>query len=94
MIGAALGELELAAIFAELRNQEHNGHTAESDAELAIATFGDTAVRFAGELRDVLRPGDRQNLDVAYRRAARVAAFAISTARRIRHEQKKGAGSQ
>lgn len=88
---SALDELDLAAVFAELCNQESNGHTAASDAESPLAGFADTARRLAGELGDVLRPGDRQELNVAYRRAARLAAFAIATQRRIRHDQKSRA---
>jgi hypothetical protein len=91
MIAAALGDLDLSAVFAALRAQEEHGHTAETDAELNVGCFGDKALRLASELRDVLVPGDRQNLDVAYRRAARLAAYAISMQRRIRLEQSRHA---
>lgn len=90
MIGPALDELDLSATLAELRAQEEqHGHTAESDAERPITSFSDVALKRSAELADVLRPGDRQNLAVAYRRAARLAAFAISIQRRIRFEQDK-----
>lgn len=89
MIGAALAELDLGAMLAALREQETRGHTAETDGELRVECFGETSIRLAGELRDVLHPGDRQNLDVAYRRAARLAAYAIATQRRIRTEQER-----
>ena len=88
MTGAALEDLDLSAVLAELRGQEANGHTAETDADRSIGSFGDTSRRLAGELNDVLIPGDRQNLAVGYRRAARLAAYALATMRRIRHEQR------
>lgn len=93
MIAGALEELDLTAALAALREQdEKHGHTAESDAEIPIGRFADNATRFSAELRDVMLPGDRQNLAVAYRRSARLAAFALATMRRIRVEQsKKGA---
>lgn len=90
-MSAALEGIDLATVLAELRNQEKNGHSAATDADLPIEHFGDTSRKLAGELRDVLIRGDRQRLDVALQRAARLAAFAISTQRRIRIEQAKGA---
>jgi hypothetical protein len=89
MMGAALEELDLSAILAEFRNQEEHGHTAESDADRRILCFGEDLVRRSQELADVLRPGDRQRLDVGYRRAARLAAYALATMRRIRIEQQR-----
>lgn len=91
MIIPALTELDLTAVLATLREQEGAGHTAETDAELPLARFADVARRLSNELYDVLIPGGRQDLDVAYRRAARLAAFGISTARRIRTEQRQRA---
>lgn len=88
MTPPALEDLDLTAALAALRDQsEKHGHSAESDAELRICTFADTSRRLAAELADVLLPGGRQNLPVAYRRAARLAAFSIATMRRIRHEE-------
>lgn len=89
MTGAALEELDFSAMVAAFREQEARGHTAESDGELHIECFGATALRLAAELRDVVHPGDRQNLEVAYRRAARLAAYAIAAQRRIRLEQQR-----
>jgi hypothetical protein len=83
---SALEELDFAAMLAELRNQEANGHTAETDRELPIGVFADKAHTLAGQLADVLRKSERQNLDVAYRRSARLAAFALATMRRIKAE--------
>lgn len=90
-MSAALEGIDLATVMAELRNQELNGHNGATDADLPIEHFGDTARRLSGELRDVMLRGDRQRLDVAFQRAARLAAFAIATQRRIRIEQAKGA---
>jgi hypothetical protein len=88
MTPPALEELDLTAALAAFRDQsETHGHTAERDAELRICHFADTARRLAAELADVLLPGDRQSLPVAYRRAARLAAFTLATMRRIRLEQ-------
>lgn len=88
MIPPALEEIDLSAVLAEFRDQEEkHGHTAESDARIPPGVFGDRARQFAAQLADVLLEGDRQNLDVAYRRAARLAAFALATQRRIRLER-------
>lgn len=88
MIGSALEELDLTAAIAAFRDQaDTHGHTAESDAERKVQCFGEELVRRSFELRDVLIPGDRQNLPVAYRRAVRLIAFGLATARRIRIEQ-------
>lgn len=87
MIGAALEDVHLSAVLAAFREQESHGHTAASDADRNLLCFGDDLVRRANECRDVLFPGDHQNLPVAYRRAARLAAYAIATMRRIRFEQ-------
>lgn len=88
MTPAALEELDVTAALAAFRDQaQSHGHSAERDAELRIVHFADTSRRLAGELHDVLVPGGRQNLEVAYRRAARLAAFSLATMRRIRHEQ-------
>lgn len=81
---------ELEAVIAAVADQEAKGHTAESDGELPIAHFRCQLVGRAQDL-DVALPGGNQNLDVAYRRAAKLAALAIATMRRIRHEQQKGA---
>jgi hypothetical protein len=88
MIGSALTELDLTAVLATLREQEQRGHTTETDRELALGYFQGELVRRAQEL-DVLLPGERHDLDVGYRRAARLAALAIATMRRIRHEQQR-----
>lgn len=94
MIGSALEELDLTAAIAAFRDQEEtHGHTASSDAERPIGSFADTANRLAGELRDVLNPGDRQNLKVAYRRSARLAAFSLAMMRRIRLEERLAGGA-
>jgi hypothetical protein len=90
MTGAALEELDLSAVLAALRDQEGKGHTAASDLELGLAHFRNELVS-RGQALDVILPGDRQNLDVGYRRAAKLAAMAIATMRRIRNEQSKGA---
>jgi hypothetical protein len=89
MISAALEDINLSAVLAAMRDQESHGHTAATDAERPIACFGDDLVRRSIECRDVLIPGDRQNLDVGYRRAARLAAYAIAAMRRIRIEQER-----
>lgn len=87
MIRAALEDLDLSATFAAFLEQQEHGHTAESDAERKLACFGIDLVTRSAELRDVIVPGDRQNLDVAYRRAARLGAYALATMRRIRVEK-------
>jgi hypothetical protein len=84
---SALEELDFAALLAELRNQETHGHTAETDLDRPIGFFADKAREFAVQLGDVVRPGERQNLEVAYRRAARLAAFGLSAMRRIKAER-------
>jgi hypothetical protein len=90
MIGAALETLNLSAVLAALRDQESNGHTAASDAEVPLYYFRRSLVERSQEL-DVILPGDRQDLDVGYRRAAKIAALAIATMRRIQIEQQQGA---
>lgn len=87
--GAAGGMVDFTATLAELRNQELNGHTAETDREQSLDVFADKTHRLAAELADVMRHGARQNLEVAYRRAARLTAFGLSVQQRIRHEQKR-----
>jgi hypothetical protein len=87
MIGAALEDLDLSAVLAAFRDQEAHGHTAETDAERKLECFGNDLLERSAELRDVIRPGDRLNLNVGYRRAARLAAYAIATMRRIRIER-------
>lgn len=91
MIGPALTEIDVTAALAALRDQESHGHTPETDAERKLPCFGDDIVKRAIECRDVLIPGDRENLEVGYRRAARIAAYAIATMRRIRIEQRRRA---
>jgi hypothetical protein len=91
MIGPALDDLDLTAVFAAFRDQEQHGHTAESDADRKLPCFGEDLIKRSIELRDVLIPGDRQNLDVGYRRAARLAAYAVAAMRRIRTEQRRRA---
>jgi hypothetical protein len=84
---AALGELDLSSVLAAfLEQSEKYGHTADSDAELPLAYFHEELVRRAQDV-DVIRPGCRQNLEVAYLRAARLAALALATMRRIKREQ-------
>lgn len=84
---AALEELDVAAVLAAFRDQsDKHGHTAESDAELPLAYFHNSLVSRAQQL-DVILPGDRQQLEIAYRRAATLAALSIATMRRIRLEQ-------
>lgn len=90
MISPALETLNLSAVLAALRDQESNGHTAESDGERALHYFRRELVDRAHAL-DVILPGDRQDLDVGYRRAAKIAAMAIATMRRIQIEQQRGA---
>lgn len=89
MTPAALeGGLDLTAVLSTLREQEQKyGHSAESDRELPLYHFANELTSRGVEAGDVLRPGDRQDLDVAYRRSARLAALAIATMRRIRFEQ-------
>lgn len=89
MIAPALEDLDLSAMLAALLDQESHGHTAETDGERRIECFGADLVARSIELRDVLQPGDRQNLEVAYRRAARLAAYAIAAQRRIRLERRR-----
>lgn len=87
MIGGALEELDISAVLAAFRGQaEQHGHTADSDADLPLGYFRNELVGRAQGL-DVMLPGDRQNLTVAYARAARLAALAIATMRRIRREE-------
>jgi hypothetical protein len=87
MISAATGDdIDLTAVVAALLDQEAHGHNAVSDGERSLYHFQHELVTRAQSL-DVVLPGDRQNLDVALRRTARLAAFAISTMRRIRLEQ-------
>lgn len=84
---AALEELDVAAVLAAFRDQsDKHGHTAESDAELPLAYFHNSLVSRAQQL-DVILPGDRQQLEIGYRRAATLAALSIATMRRIRLEQ-------
>lgn len=87
MMRAALEDLDLSAMLAAFLEQQAHGHTAETDSERKLECFGDDLVQRSIELRDVIRPGDRQNIDVAYRRAARLGAYALATMRRIRVEQ-------
>lgn len=88
MTGAALDTLDLtAALAAFLEQGEKHGHTADSDGELPMGFFADKATRLAIECSDVARPGGRQDLKIAYRRAARLTAFGLALQRRIRLEQ-------
>lgn len=87
MIGAALEDVHLSAVLAAFREQESHGHNVLTDADRKLICFGDDLVRRADELRAVLYPGDHQNLAVGYRRAARLAAYALAIMRRIRLEQ-------
>lgn len=91
MITPALEEIDLSAALAAFRDQEGHGHTAETDAERKLECFGADLVDRSIELRDVLVPGDRENLEVGYRRAARLAAYALATMRRIRTERRRRA---
>jgi maltooligosyltrehalose synthase len=90
MIEPALDTIELSAVLAALREQEANGHTAETDAERDLYYFHRELLERA-RTTDVILRGDRRDLDVGYRRAAKVAAFAIAAMRRIKHEQQRGA---
>jgi hypothetical protein len=90
MIEPALETLNLSAVLAAIRDQEGNGHTAETDAERALHYFRRELLERAHGL-DVILPGDRQDLNVGYRRAAKIAALAIATMRRIQIEQQRGA---
>jgi hypothetical protein len=92
MISAALETINLTAVLAAIRDQEAHGHTADTDADRAVVSFGDDLVKRALECRDVLYPGERQNLPIGYRRAARLAAYAIATMRRIQTEQQRTEG--
>lgn len=91
MIRAALEELDLSAVLAAYLDQEKHGHTAESDADLPLDHFASELVSRSQCAGDVMRRGAGRNLPVAYNRAARLAAIALSTMRRIRHEQATGA---
>ena len=89
--GAALGELDLASVLgAFLEQSEKYGHTADSDAEISLAHFRNELIAEAQAL-DVMLPGEKQRLDIGYRRAAKIAAFALATMRRIRREQARQA---
>lgn len=90
MIETALETLNLSAVLSALRDQESNGHNAATDAERALHYFRHELVARAQAL-DVILPGDRQDLAVGYRRAAKIAAMAIATMRRIQIEQQQGA---
>jgi hypothetical protein len=86
-VRAVLDELDIAAVLIAFRDQEERyGHTAETDSELPLHFFRNELIGRAQEL-DVMLPGERQRLDIGYQRAARLAALAIATMRRIRREQ-------
>lgn len=94
-VGAALEELDLSAVLAAfLAQSDKHGHTAESDADLPLDHFANELTRRALEAADVTHCGGRQDLRVAYNRGARLAAIALSTMRRIRVEQSRGASIQ
>lgn len=88
-VAAALEDLDLSAVFAALHDQEERGHTAATDAERPLEHFAAQLIERSIEAADVMRRGDRRNLNVAYRRCAREAALALVTMRRIRLEQSK-----
>lgn len=89
MIRAALEEIDLSALLAALADQEAHGHTATTDAELPVYFVSGKLVEFANGARDVTHPGDRRNLELAYRRTARLGAMCIAVMRRIRIEQER-----
>jgi hypothetical protein len=73
----------------EALQKQRTRHSIEADAERSLQHFGRTLCEHAGFARDVLAPGPNQNLPVAYRRAARVAALAIAIMQRIDHERSR-----
>lgn len=84
---SALEELDLSSVLAAfLEQSEQYGHTADSDVDRPLHHFRGELIRRAQDL-DVILPGDRQRLDIGYKRAAQLAALAIATMRRIRREQ-------
>lgn len=95
MIDAALAQLDLSALLgAYLEQADKHGHTIESDRARPLDDFAPLLGRLAAELRDVMVRGDRRNLAVAYRRAARVGALALAVMARIRHEQEGAPDSE
>jgi hypothetical protein len=79
-------EQAIAVVRSALERQAAKGHTPASDAERSLAHMAAGLIPFAQEARDVAMPGDRQDLGVAHRRAARLAAYAIAVMVRIEHE--------
>ncbi len=81
---------DLAAMLeARLEQVEGYGHTEQADDERPTHKLGELLVERAVLARDPTFPGDRQDLAVAYRRAARVGAIALAFMRRIRTEQER-----
>lgn len=91
MMNAALEELDFSAMLSAFRDQEAHGHTELTDGERKVQCFGEDLIGRSIECRDMLIPGDRENLEIGYRRAARLAAYAVATMRRIRLEQRRRA---
>lgn len=79
-------EEAIGTVRAALDRQRQKGHTPASDAELSVSFMANQLLAFACETRDVALQGARQDLGVAHRRAARLAAFATALMVRIEHE--------
>jgi hypothetical protein len=70
MIGSALEDLDLSAVLAEFRSSQRSTGTRPRPTPSGRSVALPTRSTAGRELRDVMMPGDRQNLDVAYRRSA------------------------
>ncbi len=79
--------IDLAAIEEAQGTQIARGHTRASDRELAVGRLGETMVEHGKLARDAGQEGDRQDLAIAYRRAARAGAMVLAYMARIRAEQ-------
>lgn len=77
---------DLAAVLQARRRQVEQGHTEEADNDLTPLVIANRLLDEARAGRDVLHPGDRYNLEVAYTRTARVGGMCLALMRRIRRE--------
>lgn len=78
---------DLHAVLEARLEQRRAGHDDQADDERPLLNLANTALDHARMTRDVATPGERLDLDVAYRRATRTAALCLALARRIRTEQ-------
>lgn len=93
MIAAALDELDLSAVLsARLEQQDKYGHTPASDAELPVAFIVGKLTDMAQAARDPAMPGGQQDLDLSYRRCAKLGAMVLAAMVRIRLEQERARG--